>query len=218
MTVLTFSRVSGKNVAVFRMSDETVQVFNTCCPHLRVNMGLEVTAKTHIECPSHGWQFDGETKKWSNIQGAKEVPDLAEVQTLRSVEVNHIIFLWYHAEGEEPSYEIHPLKEITSEGYMYVGRFECLMDAHIEDLAQNEADSVHLDFVHTPSLCTAVAGLDGFWSKWLSLFANLSQKTSWGPDADTPHLSWGRSEFQLELFKKISIPIRAELKCVSMRI
>lgn len=87
---------------------------------------------------------------------------------------------------------------------------------NFKDLAQNEADSVHLDFVHTPSLCTAVAGLDGFWSKWLSLLGNVTQKTSWEPDADNPHVSWSHNEVQVELLKKISIPNRSQLKCVCM--
>nr|XP_018896367.1 PREDICTED: cholesterol 7-desaturase-like [Bemisia tabaci] len=89
---------------------------------------------------------------------------------------------------------------------MYVGRFECLMDAHIEDIVQNAADNAHVDFVHAPSLGLARADLDGFWKKLISFFANLTQKTSWEPNADHPHLSWGRTEFQLELFKKITIP------------
>nr|XP_018900246.1 PREDICTED: cholesterol 7-desaturase-like isoform X3 [Bemisia tabaci] len=90
------------------------------------------------------------------------VPDLAEVQTLRSAEVNHIIFLWYHAEREEPSYEIQPLKETTSEGYLYIGRFECLIDAHIEDMLQNSADNEHLGVLHASKMGLVGADLDGF--------------------------------------------------------
>ncbi|CAH0394515.1 unnamed protein product [Bemisia tabaci] len=212
MAVFTYIRVLGKNVAVFRMPDGTAQVVNPCCPHLRVNMGLAGTTKTYIECPSHGWQLDGDTKKWNNIQGAEKVPELAEVQTLRSVEVNHIIFLWYHAEGEEPPYEIQPLKETTSEGYMYVGRFECLIDAHIEDMLQNSADNEHLGVLHASKMGLVGADLDGFWSKWLSLLAKVTPKSSWEPDADNPHLSWSRFEVLVKLFKKISFTSRKQLK------
>lgn len=72
-----FFRVLGKNIAVFRMSDGTVQVVSTCCPHLRVSNFLDGTEKTYIDCPFHGWQFDSETKKWNNIQGTRK--DVSEL-------------------------------------------------------------------------------------------------------------------------------------------
>nr|XP_018896364.1 PREDICTED: uncharacterized protein LOC109030057 [Bemisia tabaci] len=89
------------------------------------------------------------------------------------------------------------------------------MDAHTEDILQNLADNFHVEYLHVPRMGFAGADLDGFWRKWISFFVKLNQKTSWEPDADHPHLSWTRTEFQFKFLKKFFIPNGLQVvKCV----
>nr|XP_018896278.1 PREDICTED: cholesterol 7-desaturase-like isoform X1 [Bemisia tabaci] len=196
----------GENFAVFRKSDGKVHVVDAYCPHLGANMGIGGSVKNGcLECPFHGWQYDGETGKCKNIPYAKKIPEFAKVRTWKSVEVNHIIFVWYHAEGEEPSYEIQPFADIMDGSYTYRGRFEYLLDAHAEDLFQNFADNEHIDFLHAPRMLMVGADLEGSKRKWLPNFINLTQSTHWEPDADLPHMSRIQNELHIKLFNRITL-------------
>ncbi|CAH0385433.1 unnamed protein product [Bemisia tabaci] len=186
----------GETFTVLRKSDGKVHVFDSYCPHSGASLGKGETAKYSSSACS---------KKCESIPCTEEVPDLARLRTWKSVEVNDIIFVWYHAEGEEPSYEPQPWEEITNGGYKFVGRFESTCDAHIEDGIQNLADNAHVNKVHAPRMGLAGADFDGSMRKWLSYFAVHVQKSTWEPDAYLPHLAWTRTKFQLYLFNKIPI-------------
>lgn len=63
----------GEVFAVFRGEDGTVNVLDAYCPHLGANMGVGGVVKGNcLECPFHGWLFDGETGSCSHIPYAKK--------------------------------------------------------------------------------------------------------------------------------------------------
>ena len=60
------------------------------------------------------------------------VPDFAKTRSWRSLEVNGEIFIWYHAEGNEPTW-FPPVVEGIKTGQMkYHGYTEHYINAHIE--------------------------------------------------------------------------------------
>ena len=54
---------TGKHLAVFRSNRGVVRVMSAYCPHLGANMavGGKVVGADCLECPFHGWKFNGET-------------------------------------------------------------------------------------------------------------------------------------------------------------
>ena len=51
-----------------------VSIVDAYCPHLGANLGVGGRVQGNcIECPFHGWQFDGETGQCVNIPYAEKV-------------------------------------------------------------------------------------------------------------------------------------------------
>lgn len=60
------------------------------------------------------------------------VPDIAKIKSYTSTEVNGWIYLWYHAEGSEPTWKIPVIPEIQQGQWVYKGRTEHYINCHIE--------------------------------------------------------------------------------------
>ncbi|CAN7993102.1 unnamed protein product [Ixodes hexagonus] len=61
------------------------------------------------------------------------------------------IFIWYHADGEEPSWELEDDLVITKGQFKQTCRFERLISSHIQDISENAADMGHLEVIHKAS-------------------------------------------------------------------
>ena len=63
----------GQELAVFRGEDGIAQVIDATCPHLGANMAVGGIVKGNcLECPFHGWQFEGKDGICSKIPYAKK--------------------------------------------------------------------------------------------------------------------------------------------------
>ena len=60
------------------------------------------------------------------------VPEFARVPCWPVKEVNGFIFVWYHAEKEEPLWHVPDIPEIESKRWVYRGRTDYLVNAHIQ--------------------------------------------------------------------------------------
>ena len=66
-------RCVGENLVVFRNSEGKARVLDAYCPHLGANLGIggRVVGDC-IECPFHGWQFDGQDGKCTRVPYAEK--------------------------------------------------------------------------------------------------------------------------------------------------
>ncbi|XP_022103258.1 cholesterol 7-desaturase-like, partial [Acanthaster planci] len=124
---------NGLNLAVFRGESGKAYIVDPYCPHLGANLavGGKVTGEC-IECPFHGWAFQGEDGKCVKIAYTDKVPDSIKVPTYRSLEINDMILLWFHAEGEEPSWYPPEIEKIKSGEVKFNGIFEAYVNCHIQ--------------------------------------------------------------------------------------
>ena len=60
------------------------------------------------------------------------VPDMAKVKSYHTLELNGFVYIWYHAEGIEPTWTPPEVEEITRGEWAYRGRTEHHVNAHIE--------------------------------------------------------------------------------------
>lgn len=60
------------------------------------------------------------------------MPEFAKIKTWPSCEINGMVFVWYHCDHIEPTWTIPELEEITSKKWVYRGRTEHHVNAHIE--------------------------------------------------------------------------------------
>uniref|UniRef100_UPI0037E9C0E0 cholesterol 7-desaturase nvd n=1 Tax=Semicossyphus pulcher TaxID=241346 RepID=UPI0037E9C0E0 len=175
--------VVGEQVAVFRGQDGKAYVLDAYCPHLGANLavGGRVVGSC-IECPFHGWQFHGKDGKCVKIPYAEKVPEFAKVRCWPSCEVNGQILVWYHCDGEDPQWTVPELQEITKGEWVYRGRTEHFINAHIQEIPENAADIAHLAHLHTPGI---VSGVDLRYTNSKTWeFLRHDWKAHWEPEAE----------------------------------
>ncbi|XP_031569651.1 cholesterol 7-desaturase-like isoform X2 [Actinia tenebrosa] len=178
----------GEHLAVFRGEDGVAHIVDAYCPHLGANLAIggQVVGNC-IQCPFHGWEFEGDDGKCTKIPYSKNIPAVAKIKSWPCLERNESIMLWYHAEGAESSWIPEDLNGIQSGKWVYRGRTTHQVNAHIQEIPENGADLNHLDHLHgSPFL----AGTDlryTFTSKWLEVMRH-SWDGSWSVDEDNKHV------------------------------
>lgn len=141
----------GENFALFRDEQGKVHILDAYCAHLGANLGItgKVIGKC-IECPFHGWQYDGETGHCTKIPYSNgKIPSQAKVKVWPSLEINGLVCVWYDAEGREPAYFPREYDKIKSGRWTYRGYSTHLVHVHIEDIPENGADILHLTYLHS---------------------------------------------------------------------
>ncbi|XP_071800149.1 cholesterol 7-desaturase nvd-like [Asterias amurensis] len=142
----------GQELVVFRGEDDgQAYIVDAYCPHLGANLGVGGQVRGNcIECPFHGWTFRGEDGKCVKIPYAQKVPDFAKIKSWPCLETNGEIFVWFHAEGAEPSWTPPVIEEIANGKMKYHGMTEHVVNAHVEEVPENGADIAHLGHLHGP--------------------------------------------------------------------
>lgn len=141
-----------------------------------VNLGIASKVKNGrcIECPFHGWLYDGETGK--SVLDEKFTPRKGEffeynngvdnpkkdkenkflkkcgegeisIKKYELREVNGIIMIWYHSDEKlrsKPQYEPFEYKPDLD----HRGESAQYVNCHIQEIPENGADIRHFDFVH----------------------------------------------------------------------
>ncbi len=84
------------------------------------------------------------------------VPDIARVKSWKVRELNGWVYVWYHAEGEEPYWYPPEIDEITKGEWTYRGRTEHIVNAQIQvtgilTIYSLSSKEVYVFLVLTPS-------------------------------------------------------------------
>lgn len=177
--------VLGEQVAVFRAQDGKSYVLDAYCPHLGANLsvGGRVVGNC-IECPFHGWQFEGSSGQCAKIPYAEKVPEFAKVRHWPSIEVNGQIYVWFHCDGLEPQWDVPEQEEISRGKWVYRGRTEHYVSAHIQEIPENAADIAHLGHLHRPGM---ISGVDlRYTNSKTWQFMKHDWKAEWNPEPE-PH-------------------------------
>ena len=147
-TVLPLS-VLGRELVAFRGEDGVAAVLSAYCPHLGAHLGHGgVVAGTRIRCPFHDWEYEGQTGACAHVPYADRVPPTARVRSYSTLERNGAVFVWYHPDGADPSFDIPELPEAQSDEWSTPERYEWTIDSQIQELGENGVDSAHFRYVH----------------------------------------------------------------------
>jgi len=140
-----------RDLVLFRGEDGTASVLDAHCKHLGAN--LSVGGKVEgacIRCPFHGWRWEGATGKCNDIPygDATRVPPKARTRSYPTIERNQMIWVWFHAEGGEPFYEVPDVPEFSDpEWTPYISR-TFRINISCQDMAENNVDFAHFRYVH----------------------------------------------------------------------
>ena len=111
----------------------------------------------NIQCPYHNWSFKGTTGECTDIPYSSGcIPKAAKLKTYQSVERNGFIYVWYHADGEAPSWEVPVEEAVETNNWSYQGRTEYYVNCNAQDMSENPADNGHLNSVHDTGTDTDV--------------------------------------------------------------
>uniref|UniRef100_A0A0N4ZMH8 cholesterol 7-desaturase n=1 Tax=Parastrongyloides trichosuri TaxID=131310 RepID=A0A0N4ZMH8_PARTI len=141
----------GEQLSLVRSESGDVFLIDSYCPHLGASfsVGGKVVNDNCVQCPFHGWIFSAETGKCTSIPyNEASIPEQAKVSTWHVIERNNAIFVWYHAEGDAPTWEIPEIYEVKDKEWSYNGRTEHEIMCHIQEVPENGADLAHLDYLH----------------------------------------------------------------------
>ncbi|CAG9336309.1 unnamed protein product [Blepharisma stoltei] len=183
---------NGQNIAVFRGTDGVVYAIDAYCAHMGANLaeGGKVKFTKGLQCPFHGWIFDGSTgncvtgpdmkpkelDKYAytevvNDAGVKlPMPKLCckeqvKVKKWQVREMFGFIFVWYHAIENlriaPPSYEPLDISDFTKR-LSYRGHSINKVKSFIQDVPENGGDLMHFLYVHYAFLPFT----DAFKAKW----------------------------------------------------
>ncbi|XP_075551243.1 cholesterol 7-desaturase nvd-like isoform X1 [Dermacentor variabilis] len=165
----------GQELVAFRTADGVAHVLDAYCPHLGAHLGvLGRVVGDCIECPFHGWRFRGNNGACAYVPYARKTPSFVSVKAWTCRESCGLIVVWFHADGEEPSWMIDAPTDVANGTMRQMARYEALCSGHIQDIAQKVADGVHLNCLHA---ATCLLSLQEFTSRprdsWLCRLMEL---------------------------------------------
>ena len=139
----------GRDLVLFRTREGHARVLDAHCPHLGAHIGHggRVVGET-VRCPFHGWQYDGESGACAKIPYCDKIPPKARMRAWPVLERNRMIFVWHHAESEPPAWDIPVVPELQDPAWTDPRYFELNVPVHMQDMAENNCDPVHFEFVH----------------------------------------------------------------------
>ncbi|OMJ83866.1 hypothetical protein SteCoe_15091 [Stentor coeruleus] len=168
---------SGHNIVLFRGEDGVAYALDAFCPHSGANLGVGGAVKhmSCVQCPFHGWLFDGKTGNL--VAGNTLTPRKVEFYTynekvgtckldpqeilkktgeglvnLRKYllkEQNGYIYAWLHADPKtKPNYEPLDFTE-TEKRLVYKGVSLNRIFSHCQDVPENGGDIRHFIYVHS---------------------------------------------------------------------
>lgn len=138
----------GEELVLFRGRGGEARLLDAYCAHLGAHLaeGGRVVGDT-LRCPFHGWHYDGDGRV-THIPYCPKIPSRARVRAWPTVERNGMVFAWHHAEGKPPDWEVPEMPELSDPEWTEPRPFELRVPCHMQELAENNCDPIHFQYVH----------------------------------------------------------------------
>lgn len=159
--VLESKEVGAQPVGVTRMGEKMVfwrdeaggvhAAFDRC-PHRGVALSAGKTLAGNLQCPFHGFEFDGSGKCVlvpANGRGGV-VPGAMRLNTYPTHEAHGLIWIWWGKDAPENLPAPQFFDNIDDS--FYYGSAHDPWDAHYSRVIENQLDVVHLPFIHTSTI------------------------------------------------------------------
>lgn len=136
----------GQDVVVFRTQSGQVCAVDPFCPHLGAHFGHGGTVQGEtIQCPFHDFRFNTSGMCVATAYGTKP-PPTAIVRTWPVREVDGVIIVYHHHDGQPPAWEV-PTHDFTGWGPLVTRQWT--LRSHPQETSENSVDTGHLVVVHS---------------------------------------------------------------------
>ncbi|HXX91493.1 MAG TPA: Rieske 2Fe-2S domain-containing protein [Acidimicrobiales bacterium] len=144
---VTTLRYLDRELVAFRGDDGRARVFDAHCPHLGAHFGFGgKVCGDGIVCPFHGWHFDGDGRL-VEVPRLERQPPPVSARAWDVRERNGRVFVWHHAGGAPPSFEVAGYREDGADWTPWrVDTYRVRI--HLQDLTENIIDRSHFTTVH----------------------------------------------------------------------
>ena len=159
-------RYFGEDLVAYRSAGGEARVLDAYCPHLGANLsrGGVVEGDT-IRCPFHGWRFAGDGS-CVEIPYAQRIPPRARLHAWTTLERNGAVYVWRHAEGKPPGYDVPVIPERSDLEWTAPERYRWKIRSRTQEMAENAADRAHFRYVHgTLEVPASEVTVDGAWRR-----------------------------------------------------
>lgn len=141
--------ILSMDFAVFRDSQGRARVVANVCPHRGGSLAGGKVKGDNLQCPYHGWQFDGsgQCHKIPSLGADARIPARTRVDAYPVIEKYGIVFAFL---GDLPEAERPPMLEVPeygSEGWRPTW-MNFQLSYHYERSIENGIDPAHNEFVH----------------------------------------------------------------------
>lgn len=151
------------DLVIFRGESGVVGVLDAYCPHMGAHLGYGIRDNAHhgssvdgdsIVCPFHHWQYNSEGK-CTGIPYAKNMPPKVArgeqvIKSWPTRELNQCIYVWFHPEEIEPTYDVWEVPEAQAENAdwsdFHLRSWE--LPTHMQEIGENSVDAAHFKYVH----------------------------------------------------------------------
>jgi len=146
-------RMLGQDFVLFRDGDGVVHCLSNTCVHRGGSLAGGKITGNHVQCPYHGWEFDGEGRcqKIPSLGKGAKVPARARVDAYPTQERYGLVFAFL---GDLPEQERPPIMDIPEfggnepdEGWRATLQFFD-WDFDFKRSMENGIDGAHNEFVH----------------------------------------------------------------------
>src|SRR6185312_16329873 len=137
-------RFMGEDLVVYRTRGGILRVVEPYCPHLGAHLGHGGRVEgEQIVCPFHHFAFGPDGSCVRTGYGTR--PPAMRLTQREAREVNDAIFVWHHAEGAPPRWEIPALPR---EGFPSPFRHVATLVDHPQEVVENAVDTGHFGPLH----------------------------------------------------------------------
>jgi len=142
-------RILGQDLVVFRDAEGTAACLSNTCTHRGGSLGDGKLLNGNVQCPYHGWEFDGAgvCRKIPSLGKDASIPGRTRIDAYPVEERYGIVFAFL---GDLPEAERPPIMEIPTfdqEGWRPTWMtYE--VDINYERSVENGLDPAHNEFVH----------------------------------------------------------------------
>jgi phenylpropionate dioxygenase-like ring-hydroxylating dioxygenase large terminal subunit len=138
----------GEKMVFWRNQSGAVHAAVDRCPHRGVALSVGKIRSEHLQCPFHGFEFDGSGKcvliPANGQNGA--IPNAMHLDIYPTYEAHGLIWLWW---GSLPPGNLaEPQFFDNLDDSFYYGSAHDPWDAHYSRVIENQLDVVHLPFIH----------------------------------------------------------------------
>ncbi|MGJ0396939.1 MAG: Rieske 2Fe-2S domain-containing protein [Methylocystis sp.] len=137
-------RVAGERIVFFRDAAGKACALLDQCPHRGVALSLGRVEKGVIECPFHGWRFDGDGRNCHVPWNPDAKRDNLSAVALPCRESAGLLWLYT---GFDPKEEPEPSQTLMAHRLALCAQ-SVIWKAHWTRVMENMLDSPHLPFVH----------------------------------------------------------------------